>query len=99
MPQCAGLRVSHSGATMAKDEVGAVSDRPWFFGLMRDAGSYRIVAAGEREAQVRREMAHIEVPTMVVTAEDLPDLGIGDAERQRWLPEAVAARAATRKTA
>ena len=59
---------------------------PWYFGLMREAGGYRIVASGPSRARVDRELAHIQVATMIVTQEDLPPLGIGASEISRWLP-------------
>ena len=59
---------------------------PWYFGLMREAGGYRIVAAGPTPARVDRELAHIQVATMIVTQDELPPLGIGASELSRWLP-------------
>ena len=58
----------------------------WYFGLMREAGGYRIVAAGPSPARVDRELAHYQVATMIVTQDDLPPLGIGPSELSRWLP-------------
>ena len=59
---------------------------PWYFGLMREAGGYRIVAAGPTVARVDRELAHYQVATMIVTRDDLAPLGIGASELSRWLP-------------
>jgi hypothetical protein len=61
-------------------------DRPWFFGLMREAGGYRIVASGPTEGRVWRELAQYTVPTLVVTLEELPGVGIGEAQWRQWLP-------------
>jgi hypothetical protein len=63
-----------------------VEDQEWYFGLMREAGGYRIVASGPKKAGVWQAMAHIAVATMVVTRDDLPDLCIGETELRRWLP-------------
>ena len=45
----------------------AESDGPkaWYFGLMREAGGYRIVAAGPSVARIDRELAHYQVATMI----------------------------------
>jgi hypothetical protein len=67
-----------------------VESREWFFGLMREAGGYRIVASGPKRAGVWQAMAHIAVATMVVTRDDLPDLCIGETELRRWLPGTAA---------
>ena len=64
----------------------------WFFGLLRESGSYRIVAAGPTEARVRRAMADQTAPTLVATWDELSGLGIPDSERRRWLPDAPAAQ-------
>ena len=58
----------------------------WYFGLMREAGGYRVVSAGPTVARVDRELAHYQVATMIVTQEDLAPLGIGASELGRWLP-------------
>jgi hypothetical protein len=60
----------------------------WYFGLLREAGSYRIVAAGPREGRVRRALEGYTNPTMVVTRDDLSSLGVSEREWRRWLPEA-----------
>ena len=61
---------------------------PWFFGLLRESGGYRIIAAGPTEGRVRRAMADQSAPTLVATWDELAGLGIGEAERRRWLPPA-----------
>ena len=71
------------------------SQEPWFFGLMREAGGYRIVAAGPNAARINREIEHYPVATMVVTREALPSLNIGEVEIRRWLPESVLGPAAS----
>ena len=53
---------------------------------MREAGGYRIVAAGPSAARVDRELAHYQVATMIVTQDELAPLGIGASELSRWLP-------------
>lgn len=61
----------------------------WFFGLLREAGGYRIVAAGPSEARVRRELDPYTNPTLIATLEDLPSLNVGEVEWRRWLPGAA----------
>ena len=53
---------------------------------MREAGGYRIVAAGPSPARVDRELAHYQVATMIVTQDELSPIGIGPSELSRWLP-------------
>src|SRR5438094_718373 len=42
-----------------------VSPNQWFFGLLRESGGYRIVAAGPTEGRVRRAMADQSAPTLI----------------------------------
>jgi hypothetical protein len=65
-------------------------DRPWFFGLLREGGGYRIIAAGPSEGRVRRALLEQSAPTVVATWDELPALGIGEAEARRWLPQELA---------
>jgi hypothetical protein len=58
----------------------------WFFGVLREAGSYRVVASGPTEGRVRRALDGYTNPTMVVTKSDLPSLGVSEREWRRWLP-------------
>ena len=58
----------------------------WYFGLLREAGSYRIVAAGASEGQVNRALEAHSSPTMVVTLDDLPSLGLSERDWRPWLP-------------
>jgi hypothetical protein len=69
-----------------------VAGEAWFFGLLREAGGYRIVAAGPTEGRVRRAMEGQTNPTLIVTQDDLASVGIGEREWRRWLPEALAAQ-------
>ena len=64
-----------------------MGEHSWFFGLLREAGGYRVVAAGPSEGRVRRALATHTTPTLVVTREDLPALGVSETEWRRWLPE------------
>ena len=64
-----------------------MNEGPWFFGLVREGGCYRIAAAGPSEARVRRALAEVTVPTMIATPEELPALGVPDSETRRWLPQ------------
>jgi hypothetical protein len=68
----------------------------WYFGLLREAGSYRIVAAGASEGRVNRALAEQTNPTMVVTLDDLPSLGVSEREWRRWLPSEAEAPAGRR---
>ena len=72
-----------------------MSNAAWFFGLIREGGTYRIVAAGATEGRVRRELAKQSAPTLIVLHEDLASLGVGEREWRRWLPEASAGSTAT----
>ena len=64
-----------------------MNEQPWYFGLLRQSGSYQIVASGPTEARVRRALAAHDAPTLIVTREDLPALGLGEREWRRWLPQ------------
>lgn len=65
------------------------TEKLWFFGLMREAGGYRIVASGPSEARLRRELEQkYTTPTLVATLEELPGLAIGESQWKPWLPEA-----------
>jgi hypothetical protein len=68
----------------------------WFFGVLREAGSYRVVAAGPMEGRVRRALDGYTNPTMVVTESDLPSLGVSEREWRPWLPEGQAAAGESR---
>jgi hypothetical protein len=80
------MNANGSGA----EPQGAVerAEGPWVFGLLRESGSYRIIAAGPTEGRVRRAMADQTAPTLVATWDELAGLGIGESERRRWLPQA-----------
>jgi hypothetical protein len=69
----------------------------WFFGVLREAGSYRVVAAGPSEGRVRRALDGYTNPTMVVTQSDLPSLGVSEREWRPWLPEGQAAAGEARR--
>jgi hypothetical protein len=58
----------------------------WYFGLLREAGSYRIVAAGASEGRVNRALEAHSSPTMVVTLDDLPSVGLSERDWRPWLP-------------
>ena len=66
----------------------------WYFGLLREAGSYRIVAAGGSEGRVNRALEGLSNPTMVVTLDDLPSVGVSEREWRRWLPAPEGTKAA-----
>ena len=66
----------------------------WYFGLLREAGSYRIVAAGASEGRVNRALEGLSNPTMVVTLDDLPSVGVSEREWRRWLPAPAGTKAA-----
>ena len=68
-----------------------MNEREWFFGLLREGGCYRIVAADATEGRVRRALTAQGSPTLIVRQEDLPALGVGEKEWRRWLPQAAAA--------
>jgi hypothetical protein len=74
---------------MSSQETSA-ADRPWFYGVLREGGCYSIVAADATEARVRRALASYSSPTLVVTYDELPAIGIGETERRRWQPRAAA---------
>ena len=65
-------------------------DGGWYYGILRDAGGYRIVASGPDPRRIDREIAHHAMPTMVVTREDLVGLCISDSELRRFLPSQLA---------
>lgn len=71
-----------------------MKEESWYFGVVREGGCYRIVAAGPTEGRVRRAMLDQTMPTLVVTRDDLPALGVGESEWHRWLPEAQEGQAA-----
>jgi hypothetical protein len=60
------------------------------FGLLREAGGYRIIAAGPTEGGVRRALEGQTNPTLIVTREDLPSVGISEREWRAWLPAPAA---------
>ena len=60
---------------------------PWFFGLVRESGGYRIAAAGSTEAQVRRALQAETAPTLIAIQEELPPLGISEHAWRPWLPK------------
>ncbi len=87
-PSAAPSRACRDAQTAPADALGqtAGSGRAWYFGLLRDAESYRIVASGGNRSSVFRQLDGYSMPTMVVTREDLAGLGIGESEISRWLP-------------
>jgi len=74
-----------------------MAGRRWYFGLLREAGSYRIVASGASEGRVNRALEAHSSPTMVVTLDDLPSVGLSERDWRPWLPpeEAPAGAAGT----
>jgi hypothetical protein len=78
-----------TNAAGARKEGAMNDDSPWFYGLVREGGCYRIAASGPTEARVRRALADVSVPTLVVMRDELSALGVPDSEVRRWLPDAI----------
>ena len=66
-----------------------MSEQPWFYGVLREGGGYRLVASGPTEGRVRRAMSAYTTPTMVVLREELSGLGISEKETGKWGPPAI----------